>query len=106
MLYSFLFVRVEAFVQVSKFSVTSGRFPGLNQYKAMKMKCLAQGHNGICEEKDGLVAVIHSCRRDYAYGNALRPELSATLQLIVQATAPSSVVRITEIRILVHKAIH
>ena len=33
------------YVLVNNFSVMSRRSPWLNQYKAMKMKCLAQGHN-------------------------------------------------------------
>ena len=33
------------YVPVNDFPVMSGRFPGLNQYKAMKMKCLVQVHN-------------------------------------------------------------
>ena len=33
------------YVPVNNFSVMLGRFPGLNQFMAMRMKCLAQGHN-------------------------------------------------------------
>ena len=33
------------YVPVNNFSVMSGRFPGLNQDQAMKVKRLAQGHN-------------------------------------------------------------
>ena len=33
------------YVPVNIFLVMLGRFPGLNQYYAMKMKCLAQAHN-------------------------------------------------------------
>ena len=33
------------YVPVNTFSNMSGRFPGLNHYKAIQRKCLAQGHN-------------------------------------------------------------
>ena len=36
---------IRLYVPVINLSVISGRFPGLNQYYAMKMKCLAQGQN-------------------------------------------------------------
>ena len=41
-----LFVcRFTVMVLINNFSVILGRFPGLNQYYAMGMKCHAQGHN-------------------------------------------------------------
>ena len=35
------------YVPVNNFSVILGRLPGFNQYNAMGMKCLAQGHNTV-----------------------------------------------------------
>ena len=39
------FVCLRLYVLVNNFSVIFGRLPGFNQYSAMGMKCLAQGHN-------------------------------------------------------------
>ena len=33
------------YIPVNNFSVKAGHFPELNQYSAMKIKCLAQGHD-------------------------------------------------------------
>ena len=33
------------YISVNNFSIMLGCFPGLKQYKAVKIKCLAQGHN-------------------------------------------------------------
>ena len=41
----FDFVGLRLYVPVNNFSVMLGRFPGVNQYKAMKMECLAQECN-------------------------------------------------------------
>ena len=35
------------YIPVNNFSVMWGCFPGLNQYIAIKMKCLARGHNTL-----------------------------------------------------------
>ena len=41
------FVGFRLYVPVNNFSVMSKYIPGLNQYEAMKMKCLVQGHNTV-----------------------------------------------------------
>ena len=42
---TFNFVCLRLYVAVNNFSVILGQLPGFNQYLAMGMKCLAQGHN-------------------------------------------------------------
>ena len=58
----FFWFGLRLYVPVNNFSVMSGHFPGFNQYYAMKMKCLAQGHNTAplvssnprpCDQKPG-----------------------------------------------------
>ena len=44
---AFLLFGVRLYVPVNNFSVMLGRFPWLNQYLAIKTKCLAQGHNTV-----------------------------------------------------------
>ena len=41
------FVCLRLYAPVNNFSVILGRLPGFNQYAAMGMKCLAQGHKTV-----------------------------------------------------------